>query len=885
MNLATMVERLQHEVREGPTLDAYLLAAGISQITDDYLHALAYPFGSAAGYLATLSAPSARIAAAATSAVLSSVRAVSSRRATTRFVLRWRRELSTLVTRLAQTQVGNLGQSPSHTSLARSAAVLANAFEQLPLGLRQAVVRLPACFHHFDQRPADVTSLAERFAAGVAARDRALLVVGVRTSGSYLAPLCAASLNALGYPRVRTLTVRPGDPLLRHERALVSSVGRERGLGLVLDDPPVTGSSVAAAAEQIERAGVPRRSIVLLLQTFGAPEPPPALEHYEAVLLPSSEWSVAHDLEPKAVGRVLSELLGPGVRELTVDPVPLPLKQPERSHVRGRFRVREAGDCADREVLVEGVGLGYLGAHRLAATELVGRFSPAVLGLRDGLLYREWIPDEQRVGAVAPGDEGAIAAAVATYVSDRSQALPLDEDLSLRMAGHPPAWEVASRILSQAFGRAWPLARVLLTDGAAKRLLRVRRPSVVDGNTDLAEWFRRNGSPSSLVKPDIGEDQYSNLCAPCFDAAFDLAGVTARADEPWLPRILRQAFAQRAGEVVDEERWLLYELVHLWGRERTQPQEATRLRGARARALQRYFADVYLRDLAGDPDGPLCALDIDGVLESEQFGFSGLTPAAAVGLRSLLLHGYQPVLASGRSLGEVSERCRIYGLAGGVAEYGAVTFQNAGDRVDVLVPDAAASALDRLRAALSRIDGIHLDPDYRFSIRAFTRSGGSRRAVPQRIAEQALAAAGETGIRAIVGDGQTDFVAQGVSKGPALRALAAALGAGGERPFALAVGDTAADLDLAELSPRPCAPRHADPVLRQAGFEVTSRPYQAGMAQAVSGLLGHPPGGCATCAMPAPPRERAILASLLGARERGGAGIVLSALQLGWLLR
>jgi len=44
-----------------------------------------------------------------------------------------------------------------------------------------------------------------------------LCVVGVRTSGSYLAPLCAAALRAAGVTSVAVLTYRPGRPLRRAE--------------------------------------------------------------------------------------------------------------------------------------------------------------------------------------------------------------------------------------------------------------------------------------------------------------------------------------------------------------------------------------------------------------------------------------------------------------------------------------------------------------------------------------------------------------------------------------------------------------------------------------------------------------------------------------------
>lgn len=883
MDLVTMAAGLERELRRGAMLDAYLLAAGISQIVDDYLHAPVYALDAASDYLGARAGCAARLGCAAADALMAGARLWFAQRPSTATVLRWRRHLGALVDRLARWQVCPPAGSVEAAALWPEADALTRGLDQLPLRLRQAVVRLPACFHTFDQRPRDVVALVSRFAERQIPFGRTLLVAGVRTSGSYLAPLCAAGLRAAGYRRVRMLTLRPGHPLLPHERRLVGSVGDQRGLGLLLDDPPVTGNSLAAAAVQLEGAGLRPTEITLILQTFVDSAWPDVLRHYDRVVLPSNEWSIEADLAPATVRDALSALLGGASVALEADPVPLPPPQPARGHVRRRFRVRTldaAGVPAEVNVLVEGVGTGYLGAHRLAGDGRLERFAPVVFGLQDGLLYREWLPDAQRVAPVSSGEEDAIAAAAARYALERRAALPVVDDLTRRMAGEQPAWEVASRLLSPAFGRAWPVAHVLVVGRAMKRVLRVQRPSVVDGNTDLAQWFRRDGSLSRLIKPDVGEDRFSNLSACCCDAAFDLAGVTARAGTPALSEKLRRTFAKLSGDVVDEERWLVYELVHLWGRERTQPDQSTQIRRARARALQRYFADVYLRDAPGGGDGPMCALDIDGVLETDMFGFSALTPMAALVLRSLRAHHYRAILASGRSAGEVADRCRAYGLAGGVAEYGAVIFNCASGQIDPLISDDAHADLERLRVALREIGGVHVDPAYRFSVRAFVIERGRRGPLPADVSAEALVRARASRFHTIVGESQTDFVAAGVNKAAGLRALAAGLGIPAERPFVLAVGDTISDLTFAEVARRVCAPRHAKTALAHARFEVMRRPYQAGLAEAVGGLIGHPPGDCPMCSMPPPARERAILQALLGAREQGRLGMVRRAVRV-----
>src|SRR5205823_2952568 len=94
----------------------------------------------------------------------------------------------------------------------------------------------------------------------------------------YLAPLCAAALGELGYERVATLSVRPGEPLLRGESGLLREVARNGGMALLLDDPPVTGRSIATVAGQLHRAGLPQSAIVPLLARCEArPAPLPGL--------------------------------------------------------------------------------------------------------------------------------------------------------------------------------------------------------------------------------------------------------------------------------------------------------------------------------------------------------------------------------------------------------------------------------------------------------------------------------------------------------------------------------------------------------------------------------------------------------------------------------
>jgi hydroxymethylpyrimidine pyrophosphatase-like HAD family hydrolase len=396
---------------------------------------------------------------------------------------------------------------------------------------------------------------------------------------------------------------------------------------------------------------------------------------------------------------------------------------------------------------------------------------------------------------------------------------------------------------------------------------------------ELSRWFA--GPDGELVKADWADPIGGSRRVESCDPVSDLVQVTARSQDRSLGRLLREAYILLGHEPVDAERWLLYELVHLWNMEREDPGDPEPRRAA-ATAMQAYMHETFFADLEPPADGPLCAIDVDGVLELSVLGFSALTPAAARGLRALIAHGYRPLLCTGRSGPEVIERCKAYRLAGGVAEYGAVTYDAQADRLRVLLSPDQGRSLDRLRAGLVTIEGVHVDPGYRYSVRAFRYARGGRRVgLDAATSARALSRVARGEIAAIDGEGQTDFVVRAIDKGVGLRALTSALGSAHEaRPLAFAVGDTAADLPAFDLAEVAFAPANATAVTRGAGVTMLRRAYQPGLEEAVRTVLGHRPGGCIRCRGPRLTDEREILLRVLGAQERGRLGMGMQGLRL-----
>jgi len=879
------------EVRQSSWLNAYLLAAGINQILEDYLHPDPYFLGKVSGYLAQMRPPVGRPAARIAQFAAATTARHRSRRKPAPHLDSWQADFAALVQRLAEAAIRPLTVTPlTHGELLASAKDLVAVLARFPGPLPREVLRLPSCFRSFDQQPADLERITREFAHRWPDHRQPLLVAGVRTSGSYLAPLYGALLKASGYRDVRVITLRPGRWLWRAERAELQSTIRRHGLVLLVDDPPVTGASLVQAAGTLERAGVPFPSIILLLQLFSARDGlPPKLRRYPSVLLPWDAWAIHAQLAPAAVQAALTELLAPARAVTAVSRLPLPPAQWERGHAHALYQV-ELIDQVDRRrheeiIYVRGAGLGYFSEHTLALARALGPLVSQVHGVRDGLVYRTWLPEGQRLPPDEPGRESERAAAMIAYVEGRHHALRVEDDVSLRLVGRLPVWEAGSNLLAQVFGRAWMFARLPVVDPIVKHLLRCTERSIIDGNMTSSHWFIDEADGSRLIKVGFDERAFSNRDLYCYDPAFDVAclaanldlSVSAVSDQPHpIPGILREASENLSFGPISAERWLLYQFVHLSSLRRMRHHgERPEVRRALSRALQRYFAEIFFHDVAVPTEGALCALDIDGVLETGPLGFSGLTPASASTLRALTLHGYRPILATGRSLGEVRERCAAYHLAGGVAEYGSVVYNHDTGRARSLLSETDRHDLDQVRATLRDLPGVLLDVDYSHTVRAYRLdAAGKRRGLSPEDTAMVLAAAGMSRrVRTIAGHAQTDFMVVGIDKGTGLRALAADLGADGQPP-ALAVGDTVSDLPMLDLAALAFAPASADARVRNSGVRILKRPYQAGLAQAASKLLGHSPGRCPICRVSYPSQDTRLLLAVLGARESGMRGLV-----------
>ena len=302
--------------------------------------------------------------------------------------------------------------------------------------------------------------------------------------------------------------------------------------------------------------------------------------------------------------------------------------------------------------------------------------------------------------------------------------------------------------------------------------------------------------------------------------------------------------------------------------------------------MQRYMARTIFDGVSVPRSGALCAIDIDGVLETGRLGFSATTPAGANALRALTLHGYRPVIVTGRCLDDVRDRCLHYHLAGGVAEYGAMVYDHLTGHVRCLLDAPETAQLNRLRDALRSIPGVLVDEACTGIVRAYRNDLGHARALDKETIAKVLDTSGSTGlIRVVPGVSQTDFVPALIDKRVGLSVLAEQLANGQPSRVRFAMGDTTADVPMFGLAETAFMPANGQHEARSAGVRVMKRPFGAGVFEAATHVLGHRPGACPTCAPLPLTVEASLVMTALSAQDRDGWGRIRTAMALEWKRR
>lgn len=677
-------------------------------------------------------------------------------------------------------------------------------------------LKIPSCFRAQDLAPADCFELARRFALRAPAGSSAL-VVGIRTSGSYMAPLVAGWLRAHNFDATYT-TMRPKAPLVGIEKRVIR--GARASSVLIVDDPPMTGASYVRTARRLEACGIAPSAITFLVpvgaeSAIDSGTLKSEFNRYERIELLHRELDVYRQLESGELLSFIASAAGrPHARVTALWSANVVEREARRRHVKQVYSVQGAA-----RVHVKGVGVGWLGyPARHISRALSGRI-PETLGFWGSFMATREAPAASPTG-LAPAD-------AATYVAVRAR--------TLRVSGQPRADEFQkdgfyrlAKVLARVHGSLAPL-----------KMARVRREIVqalgeipaclVDGRMSREEWLE--GSPA--LKRDFEEHAFDKDDLGIYDPAYDLAGALlelgpsraaeARAVSHYVALTGDSDIRSRLSTAL-----LLYGVFlmerHSWEVEGERGTSAwpcavqnwLEAEASTTWSVNRLLGDAfYLR--APRKATTLWSIDVDGVMEDAGLGFPTVTPAAAAALHRAREAGALLVLNSGRSMRELAARCDALRLDAAVAEYGASIWVRASGLSQSLLDDPGREALEKVRIAAGQLSDVHVDARYENSVRARRYVGGKLQALDtDQVAY--LVAAGSGRVRAFEGVRQTDFVSVTCSKGLGLQQLCERLGFRGP---VFAVGDAESDLSVATLATRAYAPRHRDDSLAGVTIHLT----------------------------------------------------------------
>ena len=866
-SMQEVIERLSEELNKYPgtvpgwqreeiARNIFLLSCMIVDTSDDYLLGRRYNFSKVLGVFPVLS-PLTNIARTGLHAV--AARNWLSRRA----VRSWRVQWENAVVRVLRT----LLLTGSTESAVRSAiASLQQLLTSVPNAISNRHPRIPAAFRSQDLTHFDVLSLGDKFIQAFPERTRPILVTGLRTAGSYFALLLRAYLEMHGYAQVDFVTLRPKAGVSPWEEDRIRRSGAQNCLALIIDEPVGGGGTVGKGIKALTKYGISRDSVVVLFpvhrngRNWKSSADAEALHAGHVLTLDHEEW-YKHRLVDSGVSEILLreyfqlngwvahvEQVGAEKENAYLQSVD---EQKYHSRLKRVFRVRMSrlGTETTRYVLAKSVGWGWLGYHAfLAGMRLAGSIPP-VLGLRDGILYEEWVEEQAQTSL----QRTEMVRTFAEYVAARAKTLQLHAGSKIDAPSESQplrGMEELSGHLSNAYGKtAGFLKRTRIKRELA--LLQSHVPVLIDGRMRRLEWI---AARQTMLKSDFEHHGMGKHQLNVTDPAYDLAETILYWNlSPAEEDQLLDEYGTGSGDRDVQGRILLYKIMAgRWSMDRALEHLNDPTMLSRHWEFNRQYIDAWdflvrhtMRFCAGlcyKPievrwTSPLAVLDIDGVLDKQVFGFPSTTKAGIEAVSLLHNNGFALAINTARSVQEVKEYCQAYSCVGGVAEYGAYVWDAVHDRESVLICEESMGKLEALRKILRHIPGVFLNEDYRYSIRAYTYDRGRSAPLSAILVQDAVAGAGLEGLTIHHTYTDTTILASETNKGLGLLALLDLAGMRDAKTYA--VGDSAPDLSMFRMATHSFAPgqiscRATAELLK---CRVAARGYQAGLLECAQAMI------------------------------------------------
>ncbi|HVM95067.1 MAG TPA: hypothetical protein VMT89_01705, partial [Candidatus Acidoferrales bacterium] len=527
-------------------------------------------------------------------------------------------------------------------------------------------------------------ALGRRFMQQCADKSVPILFLGLRTAGTYFSALLRSFFKAEGYQRVASLTVQPKKGPSRSERIELTRCAKQGFTLAIVDDPPNSGGTIVLAVEIARAAGFERCRIKALVPTHPASRNwAQTLPEGLVITLDPEQWRKWDLLDPKNAETRLAEYFarrGFSDARVTgsqrIDELNAEMRNGSKrgATLRRIFEVQlqtPQGMSETSYVLAKSVGLGYLGYPAFLTAHRLSTFVPPVLGLRDGILYTEWLP-QRTVADDAQWSRDTWIDATAAYVAARTRLLGLPKGRRPGKAVH----ENGLDSLAQSFGRAYGqfVVDIPMRSWIKQRLYRLHCPfpTLIDGNMERARWVRGESGPlkTGNYGHGLGKTQL-NAIDPAYDLAEAILSFAFSPEEE--DRVIRR-YVEESGDLEVGQRLFVNKLLAgLWTMESAQEQlfNVTQT-GERQQELHRRFVGAWnfltvqtarfcgARCRPSQPPSwrtPVVMLDVDGVLDRRLFGYPCATAAGMEALSLLAAGGYSVALNTARSAVEVREYC------------------------------------------------------------------------------------------------------------------------------------------------------------------------------------------------------------------------------------
>lgn len=738
---------------------------------------------------------------------------------------------------------------------------------KLPERLLRRRMILPEGFRSQDLTHQDLFTLIQHFIASHRDRKKSLVIIGPRTFGAYFAPLAKAYLSAMGWPLASWMTVRPKRGVsMKEKQQLRALISRDSHV-LLVDDCPNTGRTSKDMVKIVRQFGVGPERITILVPRHPAQlnwtldKGPEEVAETSIIRLEPVELYKESLLRASSVETLLQEYFGDGgwknvsIQENSgVDEINYRLQQHygDGFHVRLKkvFDVRltkENQVWTIKRVFAKSVGWGWLGYHAYLSGVCLADFVPKIIGLRNGLLFSEWLE------GISQGQDrsvnGDVLKTLSFYVARRSEALRLGEDPCFRSPGYRwTAWDEILKILRSAYGPYFGRLMIPILRRQLKRYISPI-PTMVDGQMKPDEWIK---TETGIRKVDFEHHNFGGPELDIVDPAYDLVSAIFefRLSEQEEQEVLRTYMRESGDRTISDRIFLfklLYGIVTLQGSaywviraSSDQKKEEWNQRYLWARDFLVYHTNQFCINGIMEPHDArwskrIFFLDLDGVFDTEIFGFPHTTLSGIEALRLLQSQDFSIVLNTGRSVEHVCNYCQTYGLPGGLAEFGSVFFDAVQKRELPLIDAEASEEMVHCREAIRKIPGVFEDTGYRYSIRAYRYNGLRTSGLQPAEVKELLTRLRCDRLTFICRTEDTYVVQKGTGKGSGLLAVKKYLGYT-DGPV-IAIGNSKQDVEMLELAEFGYAPANSSNEIRElankGGCRIMSQPFQRGLLEAV----------------------------------------------------